>query len=172
MYFGIVEQNLQSPPIFEEVPTQQAVMFTQPATFHCKAQGYPQPTVQWYKDENVLEGKSGPALVFDATKISDRGFYHCVVTNSEGELTSAPAVLRLTDIRDYIVPVNIAIRNSTLFQGLSSDNSTHINFAIELYVSILRGLYTGNVIESQESNFIIHRITLFGGSVTTAVVPL
>ncbi len=169
MYFCIVAQTIRSPPIFEEVPTQQAVMFTQPAAFYCRAQGYPQPTIQWYIYENVLEGKSGPALVFDATKISDRGFYHCVVTNSEGELVSDPAVLFLTDIQDYVVPVQIKLLNSSLFQGFSSINSTHINFAIELYVSTLQGLYTGYPIETEENSFIIHMITLFGGSVTTAL---
>lgn len=167
MYTGDVTL---SKPRFIEVPSHQAVKFSQRAVFYCRASGNPQPTIQWYKDGVLLQGRIGPSLEFVHTTTSDRGFYSCVVTNSEGELRSQPAVLFLTDIKDYIVPLKLTIPNVGRFQDVPSGNISEVHDAISVYVAVLEGLLTRTVVDTLEGSFFIHRIGLYGGSTTTAVV--
>lgn len=66
---------------------------TQSATFNCEAQGYPEPTVHWYKDGQPLNFQRDPDLVDQAStikvknlQISDSGSYECRVSNERGTI--------------------------------------------------------------------------------------
>ena len=132
-------------------------MFSERAVFRCRVGGNPKPTIQWYKDEVQLN-RNGPVLEFFEAGLQDRGFYSCVATNTEGQIRSPSAVLRLTDIIDFKVPVVLII------------DVPQVHTYITAFVSLLQGLNTGNVINGQQS-FLIHSIGLFGGSVDTSVEP-
>lgn len=79
------------------------------ANFSCITSGSPQPDIQWYKDGRPLSGQTSPVLMIREVTLSDRGFYHCSATNTEGTVTSAQAVLNIQGIYQFTVPVRIPI---------------------------------------------------------------
>ena len=54
-------------------------------------------------------------LVITEVSLSDRGFYRCSVTNSEGTVTSSPAVLNVQGIYQYLIPVTLPVTASGPF---------------------------------------------------------
>jgi hypothetical protein len=52
-------------------------------------------TKQWYKDGNLLPGKTGRILTIFHAQPADEGFYYCVVTSIGGTTTSYGAQLTL-----------------------------------------------------------------------------
>ncbi|XP_034025662.1 LOW QUALITY PROTEIN: hemicentin-1 [Thalassophryne amazonica] len=72
-------------------------------TISCLAKGFPEPKIQWFKDGQLLTGKthtgiqdSGHLLYIENAMLSHEGQYTCVVTNSAGE-----------DKRDFHVSIQI-----------------------------------------------------------------
>lgn len=64
--------------------------------FNVAASGNPAPTYQWQRNGAAITGQRSPTYVLaDATE-AQAGTYTCVVTNSEGSVTSNPAVLSFT----------------------------------------------------------------------------
>jgi len=83
-----------------------------PLVLHCDAWGYPHPTVQWLKDETVLDPasddritvKTDPdsnivngSLRIDNLDYDDRADYMCVATDSFGHSANATILLRVKD---------------------------------------------------------------------------
>jgi hypothetical protein len=86
------------PPRFVEVPQDQSVIEGQPASFRCRAHGYPPPNVQWIKDNIVqpttsrqilehLEGGSQLSFRY-IRRIADRGQYECVASSEAGTVVA------------------------------------------------------------------------------------
>ncbi|KAM9271186.1 hemicentin-2 [Morus bassanus] len=80
----------------------------------CETWAVPEPTIQWYKDKQLLESaghlqilNEGQVLQIKPAGISDSGHYTCVATNAVGE-----------DDRDFIVHVQVP----PLFQQQMSPN--------------------------------------------------
>ncbi|XP_072244443.1 hemicentin-1 [Leuresthes tenuis] len=65
-------------------------------TLSCLAKGFPEPKVDWFKDGQLLTGKSGYFLHIKNAMLSHEGQYTCVVTNSAGE-----------DKRDFRVTIQV-----------------------------------------------------------------
>ncbi|XP_010176901.1 PREDICTED: hemicentin-2, partial [Mesitornis unicolor] len=83
-------------------------------TLECETWAVPKPTIQWYKDEQLLESTGhlqilhkGQVLQIKPAGVSDSGHYTCVATNDVGE-----------DDRDFIVHVQVP----PLFQQQTSSN--------------------------------------------------
>uniref|UniRef100_A0AAR5P7W8 receptor protein-tyrosine kinase n=2 Tax=Dendroctonus ponderosae TaxID=77166 RepID=A0AAR5P7W8_DENPD len=60
-------------------------------TLFCNASGIPKPTIQWFKDDQVINPSEriffeneGMELVFKPTEATDEGIYKCEISNSNG----------------------------------------------------------------------------------------
>ncbi|XP_034024264.1 roundabout homolog 2 isoform X7 [Thalassophryne amazonica] len=105
-----------SPPRIVEHPSDLIVSKGEPATLNCKAEGRPNPTVEWYKDgERVETDKddqrshrmllpSGSLfflrIVHGRRSKPDEGAYVCVARNYLGEAVSRNASLEVALLRD------------------------------------------------------------------------
>jgi hypothetical protein len=92
-------------PTITTQPTAQSVTAGQTAAFTVAADGYPAPTYQWQvsKDsgsqwENIPGATAAEYTTPSATMDMNGWQYQCVVTNSQGTATSAPASLTVSPI--------------------------------------------------------------------------
>lgn len=100
-----------SPPRIVEDPSDLIVSKGEPATLNCKAEGWPTPNVEWYKDgEHVETDKDDPRshrmllpsgslfflrIVHGRRSKPDEGVYTCVARNYLGEAVSRNASLEV-----------------------------------------------------------------------------
>ena len=81
---------LPEKPRFISQPSSSAltVREKQNVTLPCKAAGFPQPVITWYKNGHVIEGKqlvnTGRGLEFKEIQFEDRGIYTCAAENLLG----------------------------------------------------------------------------------------
>ena len=107
-YTGITcdkEATTPTAPVLTTPPQNLVVSLFGQANFSCVASGYPQPEIQWFKDGHLLSGETSSVLVIGVASLSDRAFYHCSATNSEGATISPLAVLNVQGIYQFTVPV-------------------------------------------------------------------
>lgn len=97
------------------------------ASLRCIATGFPQPTIQWYKDGFPQEGQTDSVLNFDEVSLSDRGFYYCTAMNSEGRITSDSVVVAVTNIRQYTIPVLTTLNGATDIRTALPDFVENLN---------------------------------------------
>ncbi|WP_193212591.1 beta strand repeat-containing protein [Luteolibacter marinus] len=57
------------------------------------ANGYPEPSYQWYKGSDPLPGQTSSTLTLTGLQAGDAGAYHLVATNSQGSDQSADATV-------------------------------------------------------------------------------
>ncbi|XP_043096276.1 Down syndrome cell adhesion molecule-like protein 1 homolog [Puntigrus tetrazona] len=89
------------------------------ATLHCFVEGFPIPTVQWFKDGHPLPNssrwhlqKDGQLLIFQKVLSEDEGLYFCEAHNERQKVISEPAYL-LPAVMDWIFvlePANLTVR--------------------------------------------------------------
>ncbi|XP_053673917.1 protein sax-3 [Anopheles nili] len=104
-------EALQIPRIIEH-PIDTTVPRHEPATLNCKAEGIPQPSIQWYKDGaplKILQGSHRIALpagglfflkVVNSRRESDAGVYWCEARNENGIARSRNATLQVAVLRE------------------------------------------------------------------------
>uniref|UniRef100_A0A8C7HJT2 Roundabout homolog 2 n=1 Tax=Oncorhynchus kisutch TaxID=8019 RepID=A0A8C7HJT2_ONCKI len=111
-----ISMDVDSPPWIVENPSDLIVSKGEPATLNCKAEGRPNPTVEWYKDgERVETDRDDPRshrmllpsgslfflrIVHGRRSKPDEGVYTCVARNYLGEAVSQNASLEVAILRD------------------------------------------------------------------------
>ncbi|XP_035602993.1 myosin light chain kinase, smooth muscle-like [Oncorhynchus keta] len=99
-----LDQELQSEPRFQQVLRDTSQPRGSSARLACRVQGYPEPEVVWFKDEETVESSSRVTVGYDGmcelvlTDLgpADTGVYKCRATNVLGEaLCSAKLTVEL-----------------------------------------------------------------------------
>ncbi|XP_069598469.1 roundabout homolog 4 isoform X2 [Ranitomeya imitator] len=97
-----------SVPRIIEHPSDLIVRRDQPGTMNCRAEGNPEPTIEWYRNgESVNFSKGHNALILGGSLFllhirgkSDEGVYTCVARNSLGTAMSRNASLTIAFLKD------------------------------------------------------------------------
>ncbi|CAG7832052.1 unnamed protein product [Allacma fusca] len=111
---GYTVQGQYRSPRITEHPKDVLVKKNEPTTLNCKAEGKPDPIIEWYKDGELLNNSPsndgrriflpGGDLFFlsvsDGKKESDSGTYWCIARNQVGNVRSRNATLQVGVIRD------------------------------------------------------------------------
>ncbi|XP_067294164.1 titin isoform X2 [Pseudorasbora parva] len=102
-----------------EGPQNVTVPVEMEAALHCFVEGFPIPTVQWFKDGHPLPNssrwdlqKNGQLLIFQRVSSEDEGLYFCEARNEEEKVKSQPAYL-LPAVMDWtfmLEPANQTVR--------------------------------------------------------------
>ncbi|XP_051519218.1 roundabout homolog 3-like [Myxocyprinus asiaticus] len=102
-----------------EGPENVTVPVEMEAALHCVVEGFPIPTVQWFKDGQPLPNtsrwdlqKNGQLLVFQRVLSEDEGLYFCEASNEREKVISQPAYL-LPAVMDWtfiVEPANLTVR--------------------------------------------------------------
>ena len=85
-----VAPSIVTAPVAQTVVAGNAVQFTVNAT------GTPTPTLQWLKDGVAIDGATDATLTLPSVQLTDAGQYSVLVSNSQGAVTSAAALLTVT----------------------------------------------------------------------------
>ncbi|MSU50763.1 MAG: hypothetical protein EXS37_17035 [Opitutus sp.] len=93
-------------PVAQTVATGSTVVYTADVT------GSPVPAYQWRKNTANISGATRASLVIAAATAADAGSYSVVATNASGSVTSAPAILELSNDPNFGHLVNLSIRTS------------------------------------------------------------
>lgn len=96
-------------PVITTQPNGLELVATQPASFTVAATGTPAPSYQWNKNGSAIAGATQSSYSIPSVALSDAATYTVVVSNSAGSLTSAGALLKVSEKPIITVhPVGIA----------------------------------------------------------------
>jgi len=99
-YDGAITLNLtfagNFPPAITTQPVSRNVTAGTSTTFTVVAGGVPAPSYQWQKNGVAIAGATAATYTVASVAAGDAGTYAVVITNSEGSVTSDPAVLTIT----------------------------------------------------------------------------
>lgn len=85
------------PTIIAQPAPSQTVPAGNPVNFSVSVAGTPTPSVQWKKDGAPISGATSSTLTINSTALADAGTYVAVASNSAGSISSANAVLSVTE---------------------------------------------------------------------------
>ncbi|XP_075675616.1 protein sax-3-like isoform X4 [Dermatophagoides pteronyssinus] len=111
--------NIPRPPRIKEHPNSLVVKKHEPVTLSCKADGDPEPVIDWYRDNELVKkspnhiylnnGDLFILKVMNYRKEKDTGVYYCLARNINGKARSHNATIEIATIRDdfRILPKNV-----------------------------------------------------------------
>jgi hypothetical protein len=99
----LVVNPAPSPPRFLSQPAGGLAQVGDAVTLSVKAEGEPEPALQWRRDGAPVEGATGRRLTIPAAALSDSGAYDVVATNPLGSATSELARVLVGKRRQTIV---------------------------------------------------------------------
>lgn len=82
------------------------------ASFQVSAAGSPTPTINWYKDGQLLSGEHANTLTLSSTTLESQGTYSCTATNEAGSVTCNNAQLEIKQ--------NVSVTQSPQSQTLTT----------------------------------------------------
>uniref|UniRef100_A0A8C5MIG8 Roundabout homolog 1 n=1 Tax=Leptobrachium leishanense TaxID=445787 RepID=A0A8C5MIG8_9ANUR len=109
---GSKAPSSEFPPRIIDHPSDLIVQKDKPATLNCRAEGNPEPTIEWYRNGEQVETSKpvqhpqrvllpGGSLFFYQLKgKSDEGVYMCVARNHLGTASSRNSSLYITALKD------------------------------------------------------------------------
>jgi hypothetical protein len=92
---AVARLTVLQPPVITRQPASQLVPLGSTVTFQVAAVGNGILSYQWRKDGAPLANATNASLTIANAQLADRGSYSCVITDSIGPVTSAPASLTL-----------------------------------------------------------------------------
>ncbi|KAH9522455.1 Roundabout 1, partial [Dermatophagoides farinae] len=102
--------SLPRPPRIKEHPNSAVVKKHEPVTLSCKADGDPEPVIDWYRDNELVKKSSNHIYlnngdlfilkVMNHRKERDTGIYYCLARNIHGKARSHNASIEIATIRD------------------------------------------------------------------------
>lgn len=97
------------PPVLTVQPLSLTALRGSAVVLSVEATGTPAPTYQWSRGGTPLVGATSNALVLTSFSSSQAGTYTCTATNSAGVVTSAQALLAISDAAQGRL-INLSIR--------------------------------------------------------------
>ena len=91
-----INTTLYIRPYFTTQPMSVSTEAGQNETLTCEAEGFPEPTIQWFRDNGAdfgmnVTGMDTSDLMFTPVQFGDEGDYYCTAT-SNGESTNSSTV--------------------------------------------------------------------------------
>ncbi|XP_055931028.1 protein sax-3-like isoform X2 [Argiope bruennichi] len=120
----------QRPPRITEHPSDVLVRKHEPATLNCKAEGRPEPTIEWYHEGSKVKNTANRMVlpsgslfflhVIHTKREQDTGTYWCLASNEVGKARSRNATLEVAVLREEFrlspKPVQAAMGESTVLE--------------------------------------------------------
>jgi len=161
--------SIKHPPIISEEKTPRTALVTegQNLEVNCHANGFPQPTISWSREDNAIMPaggytQNGPTLRIKEVHRLDRGGYYCIADNGIGQpdrklirvevefrpqiavqrpkvaqVTSEPAELECS-VQGYPAPAVFWQRNGAKIQSSSYYQISNTASSFETTTSVLR----------------------------------
>jgi hypothetical protein len=128
--FGSRESGVTSPVLVIDysfaalsaavTPSQQSVVEGSSVTFNSVVTGTPPFTYQWRLNGAPLAGATADSLTLDNVQTNQSGQYAIVVSNQGGSVTSAPAILTVTNVPSGVPIVRITSPTNNAHFGTQS----------------------------------------------------
>ena len=123
----------ESAPVLLEGPKDTVVDFYDSVTLGCIASGNPQPTIQWFKDSQLIAGESSQTYTIDSVDLPDRGLYSCTASNRLGSVSSDRVVVNIRGVQQYLVTTYVPA-SSPPFTGVDLAQSSQLREAELLFL--------------------------------------
>lgn len=123
----------ESAPTISQGPQDTVVDLYDEVSLVCMASGNPQPTIQWFKDGQMIMEENSQTLTISSIDLPDRGLYSCTATNTQGSATSERAVVNIRGIQQYLMAVYVP-STSQPFTGVDLAQSSQLREAELLFL--------------------------------------
>ena len=101
---------LGGPPSITAQPATQTIANGSTVVFSIVAGGASAPAYQWFLNNSAIAGATSSILVLPSATGVNAGTYTCTISNSQGSVTSLPAMLNVTTTSDPGRLVNLSCR--------------------------------------------------------------